>query len=112
MLCLDTNASADDVYQYAGDKDQAVIDADSDAADTASQVLMIKAKQLLMLTQMLMIKDQAVIDADRDDADRSLSEEAGRLVGLGRHHRKQHNLLENNVIDALLLRYFEFSDHP
>ena len=73
---------------------------------------MIKTRQLLMLTQMLMIKDQAVIDADRDDADRSLSEEAGRLVGLGRHHRKQHNLLENNVIDALLLRYFEFSDQP
>ena len=61
---------------------------------------------------MLMIKDQAVIDADTDDADRSLSEEAGRLVGPGRHHRKQHNLLENNVIDALLLRYFEFSDQP
>ena len=73
---------------------------------------MIKTRQLLMLTQMLMIKDQAVIDADTDDADRSLSKEAGRLVGLGRHHRKQHNLLENNVIDTLLLRNFEFSDHP
>ena len=75
-------------------------------------MLVIKTRQLLMLTQMLMIKDQAVIDADTDDADRSLSEEAGRLVGLGRHHRKQHNLLENNVIDALLLLYFEFSDQP
>ena len=75
-------------------------------------MLVIKTRQLLMLTQMLMLKDQAVIDADTDDADRSLSEEAGRLVGLGRHHRKQHNLLENNVIDALLLLYFEFSDQP
>ena len=72
---------------------------------------MIKTRQLLMLTQMLMIKDQAVIDADTDDADRSLSKEAGRLVGPGRHHRKQHNLLENNVIDTLLFRYFEFSDY-
>ena len=32
-------------------------------------MLVIKTRQLLMLTQILMIKDQAVIDADKDADD-------------------------------------------